>query len=134
MVRFPPPSPWKSFGEPRPDADYLVVLTSLPVRRASALPTFLNFVRKINAQLRAGPEGLTGYSLLAQPLSSSYWTLSAWESPAAMGRFLRQGAHREAMVELPRILENFHTWRWESPGSALPPRWEEALSRPKQHG
>ena len=129
MPRIPPPSPWKAFGEPDADGEYLVILTHLPVRRPWALPKFLNYVRRIRTQLEARPEGLAGYSLLAQPFSSNYWTLSAWDSPAALGRFLQEDPHRGAMKELPKTLSNFQTWRWKSAGNALPPSWDDALAR-----
>lgn len=48
------------------------MLTHLPVRKLSGLPRFLNYVRKIREQLEARPDGLAGYSLLAQPFSSNY--------------------------------------------------------------
>ncbi|CAA9470125.1 MAG: hypothetical protein AVDCRST_MAG65-695 [uncultured Solirubrobacteraceae bacterium] len=129
MLRVPPPSPWKAFGRPDAASSYLVILTNLPVRRLTALPGFLNYTRRIRAQLEAGPEGLVGYSLLAQPLRSNYWTLSAWESPAALGRFMREDPHREAMTQLRTTLRDFHTWRWDAAGSALPPSWDDALAR-----
>jgi hypothetical protein len=129
VARIPPPSPWKSFGEPQGEHEYLVLLTHLPVRRLTALPKFLNYVRKIRGQLEAGPDGLAGYSLLAQPFSSNYWTLSAWESAAGMGGFIRASPHREAMKELPKTLRDFRTWRWSAAGDSLPPSWDEALRR-----
>ncbi len=116
-------------GEPDAGHSYLVILTHLPVRRLWKLPRFLNYTRKIRGQLEARPEGLVGYSLLAQPLRSDYWTLSAWEGPAALGRFLREDPHREAMVDLPKTLSEFKTWRWKATGTALPPSWDDALTR-----
>ena len=129
MPRIPPPSPWQTFGEPHADHEYMVMLTHLLVRRLSALPKFLNYVRKIRGQLEARPDGLAGYSLLAQPFSSNYWTLSAWDSPAALGKFIRESPHREAMEELPKTLSDFRTWRWKARGDALPPAWDDALGR-----
>lgn len=70
MPHIPPPTPWKSFADAQPDRDYLLLLTHLPVRRLSKLPLFLRYVRKIQHQLDAAPDGLVGYSLLAKPLSS----------------------------------------------------------------
>jgi len=94
MPKIPPPTPWKAFGQTAGNVEYLVLLTHLPVRRMTALPKFLNYVRVIRKQLNAGPSGLAGYSLLAQPFSSNYWTLSAWESPAALAGFIRESPHR----------------------------------------
>lgn len=84
---------------------------------------------KIRRQLEARPDGLAGYSLLAQPLSSNYWTLSAWDGPAALGKFIRESPHREGMQELPKTLSDFRTWRWNAAGEALPPAWDDALAR-----
>lgn len=131
MARIPPPLPWRTFGENEPEREYLILLTHLPMRRLTALPTFLGYVRKIRTQLDAGPDGLAGYSFFAQPFSSNYWTLSAWENPEALGRFIRESPHKEAMAELPKALSGFRTWRWTLPGSGLPPSWDEALTRPE---
>lgn len=86
----PPPLPWKALGEPQADRDYLALFTFLPLRRLSKLPRFLGYVRKIQRQLDARPDGLIGYSLLARPLRSKYWTLSVWDDAAALGRFIEQ--------------------------------------------
>ncbi len=129
MPQVPPPLPWKGFGQPAADAEYLVMLTHLPVRGLRGLLPFLNYVRLIRKQLEAGPAGLVGYSLLAQPLRSNYWTLSAWEGPAALGQFIRESPHRDAMAELPKVLSDFRTWRWRCAGRDLPPRWDDALAR-----
>jgi quinol monooxygenase YgiN len=86
-------------------------------------------VRQIRHQLDAAPERLIGYSLLAQPLRSNYWTLSVWEDEAALGRFIQALAHRDAMRQLPKVLSGFRTTRWTSPGSAGPPTWSDALAR-----
>ena len=124
-----PPTPWKAFQAPQPDHEYLVVLTFLPPRRLSKLPAFLAFVRKIQRQLNGGPDGLVGYSLLAKPLRSNYWTLSVWRDGVALGRFIQASPHREAMRELPKALSGFRTTRWTTPGSAVPPTWDDALAR-----
>jgi hypothetical protein len=73
------------FGEPEAEHEYLVLLTHLLVRRLTSLPKFLSYVWRIRKQLESAPAGPVGYSLLALPFSSNYWTLSAWASPAALG-------------------------------------------------
>ena len=129
MASIPPPLPWKASAEPQADRDYLVLLTFLPLSRLSKLPRFLGYVRKIQRQLDACPDGLIGYSLLAKPLRSKYWTLSVWDDAAALGRFIEQSPHRDAMRELPQVLTGFRTTRWTLPGSAVPPAWSDALAR-----
>jgi quinol monooxygenase YgiN len=129
VALIPPPLPWKALAEPQDEREYLVVLTFLPMRRLSKLPSFLAAVRKVQHQLDARPGGLIGYSLLAKPLRSDYWTLSAWEDAAALGRFIQESPHREVMEELPKVLSGFRVTRWKSLGSELPPAWGDALAR-----
>ena len=122
-----PPKPWKSFAEPESDRDYVLLLTYLPVRRLSKLPLFLRYVRRIRQQLDAAPDGLIGYSLFSKPLSSQYWTLSAWRDSDAIAGFIRQSPHRNAMHELYKVLPGFKADRWTVTGNDLPPRWKDAL-------
>ena len=129
MANIPPPLPWKQLAEPDPGHEYLIVLTYLPVRRVTALPRFLSYVRKIQGQLDAGPDGLLGYSLLAKPHRSRYWTLSAWDDDAALQAFMLEPPHREAMATLREVLRGFNTVKWTVSGAALPPTWEDALAR-----
>lgn len=105
------------------------MLTFLPLGRLSKLPLFLRYVGKIQRQLDACPDGLVGYSLLAKPLRSKYWTLSVWDDDAALGQFIHQSPHRDAMHELPNVLSGFRTTRWTSPGRTVPPAWSDALAR-----
>lgn len=129
MPHIPPPTPWKSLAEPEPDRDYVVLLTHLPLRRLSRLPLFLRYVRKIQQQLNAAPDGLVGFSLLAKPLSSNYWTLSAWRDADAIAAFIREAPHRDAMHELSAVLPGFKNDRWTAAGHDLPPSWQDALTR-----
>jgi hypothetical protein len=129
MPHIPPPLPWKQFSEPDADAEYLVVLTYLPVKRLLRLPRFLAYVRKIQRQLDAAPAGLVGYSLLAKPHRSRYWTLSAWADAAALAGFMGESPHRDAMSGLRAALPGFRTTRWTVPGGELPPTWDDALAR-----
>jgi quinol monooxygenase YgiN len=123
-----PALPWTGLVEPDPEGEYLVVLTYLPLTRLSRLPAFLRYVRRIRGQL-AGTEGLVGYSLLARPLRSRYWTLSVWRDRAALDDFVRRPPHRDAMAELPRALQGFRTTVWSASGGAVPPSWDDALAR-----
>jgi heme-degrading monooxygenase HmoA len=129
VPHIPPPLPWKRFAEPDADREYLVLLTTLPVGRLSKLPRFLAYTRRIQKQLDARPPGLVGYSLLAKPLRSRYWTLSAWQDDQALAAFIREPPHVEAMRELRQVLAGFTTIRWTAAGGDLPPDWNEALAR-----
>lgn len=129
MPHIPPPLPWKQFSEPDAGAEYLVVLTYLPVKQPLRLPRFLAYVRKIQRQLNAAPTGLVGYSLLAKPQRSRYWTLSAWADAAALAAFIAESPHRDAMSGLRTALPGFRTTRWTVPGGELPPTWDDVLAR-----
>jgi hypothetical protein len=129
MAHIPPPLPWKQFSEPDAHAEYLVVLTYLPVKRLLRLPRFLAYVRAIRRQLEARPDGLVGYSLLAKPHRSRYWTLSAWADAGALAAFIGQSPHRDAMTGLRTALPGFQTTRWTVSGGELPPTWQDALAR-----
>jgi len=128
-----PATPWKALREVEPEAEYPVLLTYLPMRRLSRLPGFLGYVRRIQKQLDR-TEGLVGYSLLARPLRSNYWTLSVWQDEEALRRFVREPPHRNAMQELPRYLSGFRTTRWTATGRTLPPTWKDALARGNDDG
>ena len=121
-------TPWNSLQPPEADREYIVLLTFLPVRGLSKLPRFFGYVRRIQKQL-GHADGLIGYSLLARPLRSKYWTLSVWQDEAAVQRFVAQSPHRDAMAELPNDVGGFKITRWTLPGTALPPSWDDALSR-----
>jgi len=102
MRQIRPPTPRRSLAQPQSDRDYLLLHTHLPMRRLSKLPLFLRYVRKIQQQLDAAPDGLVGYSLLAKTLSSNYWTLSARRDSDAIAGFMHVGA-AVASVMSPRM-------------------------------
>jgi hypothetical protein len=130
MLHIPPPLPWKALAQAEPERPYLVMLTTLPIRRLSKLPRFLAYTRRIQKQLGSAPTGLIGYSLLAKPFRGRYWTLSAWQDQQALTAFMREPPHVEAMRELRQVLAGFATIRWTATGAELPPDWDEALARP----
>lgn len=123
-----PASPWKSFARTEPDRDYLVLLSLLPLRRFSRLPWFFLQTLEIMRQLgRAG--GLVGYSLNAQPTSRRFWTLSVWEDEGALQAFVQSPPHARIMTLMAPHIGPTRFVRWRTRGSALPPRWADALGR-----
>lgn len=129
MAYIPPPLPWKRLSDLDPTHEYLLVLTHLPVKRLTSLPRFLAYTRRIQKQLDAAPAGLIGYSLLAKPHRSRYWTLTAWSDAGSMRAFVRASPHRDAMTRMREILPNFQTTQWTLIGAAVPPSWHDALAR-----
>jgi heme-degrading monooxygenase HmoA len=123
-----PASPWKRLREVEAEREYIVWVTYIPVRRFAKTPQFLSAVWKIRKQLDRS-EGLVGYSLRAKPFSSDYWTLSVWESDAAV-RFFTQGQpHRRVAQQMSSFATTgFALSRWTAVGSAVPPTWDDALA------
>jgi len=77
----------------------------------------------------AAADGLVGYSLLARPFSKRFWTLSAWESEAALRTFVQNKPHLRIMTALAPHMDKTKFVRWAVKGSDLPLRWDDALQR-----
>jgi hypothetical protein len=119
---------WKSFALPKPDQEYIAVLSYLPLRSFWALPQFFYYTRRIQTQMKSS-RGLVGYSLLAHVLAKRFWTLSVWEDEVALMDFVHKQPHQEVMIILRRYMGGTHFLRWMIKGSAVPPSWHEAMER-----
>ncbi|MGW7262609.1 DUF3291 domain-containing protein [Streptomyces sp. NPDC054842] len=73
--------------------------------------------------------GAYGASLKAWPLRRTFWTLSAWESPAALKHFARSGAHGPAAGTLRPLMRDATFLTWTATADELPPDWDEVLRR-----
>ncbi len=126
MLAFP--IPWHTFAGVEPTEEYLVMASHLPLRSYWKVPAFLRLTLAVQKQL-AGAAGLVGYSLLAQPLNKSFFTLSAWRSQDQLDAFARALPHAAIMRELrPHMAPTTFTF-WRTPGAALPLPWDEAMGR-----
>jgi heme-degrading monooxygenase HmoA len=123
-----PALPWKSISPAADDSDYVVMASSLPLRRFGATVRFFRFVRAVRRQL-SGAEGLIGYSLWAKPIAKQYWTLSVWKDEPALTAFMRASPHREIMAKLRPDMKTTRFVRWTVKGSETPVQWDEALRR-----
>ena len=123
-----PVLPWKTSVDPRPDADYLVMASSLPLRHFRSTFRFFRHVRAIRAQLDHA-DGLIGYSLWAKPIAKRYWTLSAWRDEAALMSFMRSPPHAEIMQRLKPDMSPTKFVRWTVTGTDALVPWDEALRR-----
>lgn len=99
----------------------------LPLGSYRALPRFVRFTVAVVRQLERS-DGLVGYTLLAQPVRKTFWTLSAWEDRAALNGFARTLPHRQIMRSLRPYMEATKFTSWDVPGSALPLSWPEAIA------
>ena len=123
-----PPSPWVTLAPARPERDYLVMLSYLPLARFRKLPAFFGYVQAIRAQLQE-TQGVLGYSLLARILRLQFWTLSAWEDRAALDAFVRADSHVTVMSALHGHMGPTRFIEWRVSGASLPPLWTDAMAR-----
>jgi heme-degrading monooxygenase HmoA len=77
----------------------LALLSFLPLKQSRRIPVALVYTWRIAQQLKSA-RGLIGYTLWAQLLAKSFWTLSAWESEVAMRAFVQAPPHGEIMAGL----------------------------------
>jgi hypothetical protein len=117
-----PPLPWRATTAIDPDGSYVVTMTRLPLRRHTRIPAVMRATWKIVRQL-ARSDGLVGYSLKADLIRKTFWTVSAWESTASLHGFVRSDVHVRAMTDVgPHMAEpRFETTLM--PGTDLPPSW-----------
>ena len=120
-----PAIPWKRFADPDPQQEYLVLATHLPLRSYWRIPDFLRLTLAVQRQLAAS-EGLVGYSLLAEPMRKTFWTLSAWVDAGHLGAFTRALPHAEVMRQLRPHMGPTRFKTWKVPGTALPVSWADA--------
>ena len=119
---------WTAPAQIRPDHPYVIFASRLPAEGVSKVPAFMRHTRRITRQLQEA-EGLIAYSLRADILSHTFWTLSAWESEAALHAFVHTEPHASTMRELAAHTKQpgFTSWKTTAP---LPlPAWEEVSSR-----
>jgi len=124
-------TPWKALAPVERDREYLALLSYLPLRSYSKIPRFLQFTFQIQRQLGATP-GAIGYSLRAKPLSCKFWTLSVWETERALMDFVSKVPHGEVMKALVTHMGATKFTQWKIPGSAIPPKWDDAVRRELQ--
>jgi len=123
-----PASPWRRFGSPEPEREYLALLSYLPLKSYWRIPLFFFYTMQVVKQL-ASAEGMLGYSVLARPLSRRFWTLSSWMDDAALRTFVQYPPHVRIMTALAPHMGETKFVRWTVKGAQLPLSWEDALSR-----
>ena len=123
-----PAFPWATFNAPDPAQQYLVMASRLPLRSYWKIPAFLRLTFAVRGQLTHA-EGLVGYSLLAEPLSKTFWTLSAWRDRASLDAFARALPHADVIRALRPQMEPTTFLTWSVAGRDLPISWTEAKSR-----
>jgi hypothetical protein len=122
-------SPWRALAQPHPSAEYLAMLTYLPLRGYLQMARFFSYSAKVQKQLER-TAGVIGYSFKANPLRNQYWTFSVWENDRALMNFVRTEPHASAMIAFNMGATTFT--RWKLRGDDVPPRWNDALRRSQE--
>ncbi len=123
-----PARPWKRLVEVDPEREYLAIVTYLPLERYTEIREFLRATKQVVRQLEESA-GAVAYSLDAHLPRKRFWTLSVWETSAALSSFARAEPHRALTREYGARMPGFATARWEVSGTAVPPSWTEARTR-----
>lgn len=121
-------TPWRQLSTVEPDRDYLVMASWLPLASHRTIPKFLRLTLAVARQLE-DTAGLVGYSLLAQPLAKTFWTLSAWQDGKALAAFTRTMPHSQVMNELRPFMTTSKFSQWTVVGSLLPVTWHDAMGQ-----
>jgi Antibiotic biosynthesis monooxygenase len=123
-----PASPWRPFGSPDPNGEFVALLSYLPLKSYLRVVPCFFYTAQVMKQL-ASAQGLLGYSLLARPLAKRFWTLSAWANEEALRAFVQHPPHVRIMSALSLHMDEAKFVRWPVKGSDLPLRWDDALRR-----
>ena len=75
-----PPLPWRTKTQTDPDRSYLVMASRLPLRSRRTVLRFLRLTLSVVRQLER-TDGLVGYTLLAQPMKGTFWTVQGSALP-----------------------------------------------------
>lgn len=104
------------------EGPYLAVATRAIIAQGKRAE-FNDHVGRIADQLENQP-GCIGYELRGRVPGREVWTLTVWESEAAMLEFVVSGAHGEAMPQASGLVEEFDSAPFEVAADALPLSWD----------
>lgn len=88
------------------------------------------FDRQTALVLRTLPAqpGLLAYTARRELLGNQVWTMTVWQDPAALARFLAAPAHREALARGMPALQDMVSVRRQMPRTQVPTDWAGALA------
>ena len=108
-----------------------VSVTRLRIRSWRFMPPFVLHTQRTLRQVRAS-EGFLGGALLPDR-RRVFWTLTVWDEPAAMKRYMTDGAHLKAMSLLLDWCDEASVAHWTQDTMAAPD-WVEADRRMRAEG
>ncbi|MFI6323737.1 DUF3291 domain-containing protein [Nonomuraea sp. NPDC050556] len=123
-----PTIPWMNANSADDTAEVLVMASRFEVKSLSQVPGFFMTSMKLWRQaLRS--KGALGVSLRADLLSRTFWTLSAWTDRAAINAYAGSEPHKSAMRRKRKVMKESTFVFWTVPASALPMKWDDAVTR-----
>ena len=106
-----------------------ISVTRLRIKHWWYLPQFFWMNEKTMRQVKNSPGFRGGFTLLDR--HRAFWTMTKWDSAAAMKVYRGAGAHLAAMKKLPSWCDEASVAHWE--GDSLP-SWREAWQRMQSVG
>ena len=108
-----------------------VSITRLRVRALRFAPGFA--VRTFQSAFQAKAAAGNTHVLLLRDAKLTFWTITTWESEAAMRSFMVAGAHRKAMHSLLEWCDEAALAHWTD-DTGTPPNWSEGPGLIKTRG
>jgi len=109
----------------------VISVTRLRVRSWRFMPGFILSALQIGKQT-AHAEGCLAAKVF-RDRRNAFWTLTCWESEAAMKAFMLAGAHGAAMRKLMHWCDEASVAHWTQEAEEMP-TWGEAHRRMLRHG
>ena len=123
-----PTLPWTVPNIPPERTEAHVFASRFETRTLWGALKFLARTPRVWQQVRKAP-GAYGASLKAAPLRRTFWTMSAWESPAALKAFAHSSAHESTARGLSPQMRDAKFVTWTVTTDDLPLDWSDALRR-----
>jgi hypothetical protein len=123
-----PTTPWTVPNTPPRNAEVHVFVSRFETRTLWGALRFFARTPGVWQQVTKAP-GAYGVTMKAALLRRTFWTLSAWESPAALKAFARSGTHAPTAQGLASLMRDTKFVTWTVTADDLPLDWSEALRR-----
>ncbi|MFD9427033.1 MULTISPECIES: DUF3291 domain-containing protein [unclassified Streptomyces] len=119
---------WATPNPAPPHTGAYVMASRFTLRSRGDVPRFFWKSMQAWRQVRSAP-GVFGASLVAQPLSGVFLTLSAWENRDALYVFAGAEPHRSIMETVRPTMRTATFTFWEVSTDDLPLTWDDARRR-----
>lgn len=123
-----PTLPWTVPNTPPAGTEVHVFASRFETRTLWGALRFLFKTPGVWRQVSRAP-GAYGATLKAEPLKRTFWTLSAWESPKALGAFARSGPHGPTSRGLAGQMRDAKFVSWTVKSGDVPVGWAEVRRR-----